>query len=196
MLGRSAVCPWPRPCRPVGCGLLPGLPVDARSDAATTRLRRCARPRRRHFILGPRPRRGGDGGRRGLFQYRGQRISGNRDRSLLCRSDHCLHFSPHRQCRRESGGCRSHDSGGAWARPANPDLRAGELSGDPVARHLAQIARARRDFGGRHAAADTAHSGFRTAEWRHRSRSRAAVRHPFPPRPGPHLAGSRRDGSR
>ncbi len=45
--------------------------------------------------------RGGDG--RGLLQYGHNRLSGNPDRSLLCRANHHFHLSPHRQHRRKPG---------------------------------------------------------------------------------------------
>ncbi len=48
----------------------------------------------------------GTRGRRSLLQHRDDRLSGDPDRSLLCRADHHLHLSAYRQCRRQSRGHR------------------------------------------------------------------------------------------
>ena len=53
--------------------------------------------------LGPRLRRGGAGGRRGVFPHRHDRVSGNHDRPVVRGAGNHLHLPAHRQCRREPG---------------------------------------------------------------------------------------------
>ncbi len=131
------------------------------------------------------------------FNTASHRLSGDPDRSVLRRSDHHFHLSPHRQRRRESGGCRSHDPGGARARPAHADHRRRRTIAPTQSLDAwLRVPRAHRDFGRRHAAADAADSRLRGAEWRGRLRSRWTARHPRSACSRPQLAGSRRDGSR
>ena len=73
--------------------------------------------------LGAAARRRGTGGRRGLLQHRDDRLSGNPDRSLLCRADHHLHLSPYRQCRDQSPRIsrpRHRPRAGSWCEPTSP----------------------------------------------------------------------------
>ena len=87
----------------------------------------------------------GTRGRRGLLQHRDDRLSGNPDRSLLCRADHHLHLPAYRQCRHQSRGHRDRrprrraasSCAAAITEPAN-------WRADPAARPLAQSASARR----------------------------------------------------
>src|SRR5205823_9571093 len=55
------------------------------ATAATARLQRGPGAGGWHGILGARPRCTGPGGRRGVFQYLDHRLSGDPDRSVLCR---------------------------------------------------------------------------------------------------------------
>ena len=64
--------------------------------------------------LGPRLRRRGTGGRRGVLPHRDDGLSGDHDRSVLRGADHYLHLPAYRQCRREprrSGGGQSARAG-------------------------------------------------------------------------------------
>ena len=106
----------------------------------------------------------GAGGRRGLLQHRDDRLPGDPDRSVLCRSDHQLHLSAYRQCRDERARISKRPPRRRAVCRPQQGHRAGQLARHQVARCLARSARAHRDFGRRYAAADPADPRSRTAQ--------------------------------
>ena len=98
----------------------------------------------------------GTSGRRSLLQHCDNRLSGNFDRSVLCRADHHLYLSAYRKCRRQSRGHRGDDTGRPRSRRANRANRAGQFPRRPIARSLARSARRRRALRRRHEAAHAA----------------------------------------
>ena len=66
--------------------------------------------------------------RRGLLQHQHDRLSGDPDRSLLCRADHHLHLPAYRQCRRQPRGHRDRRRrrrAAWWCASTSPSRRTG-----------------------------------------------------------------------
>ena len=166
------------------------------SDRPDARANRPPDPGRRNGAEGPRPGRRGQGGGRGLLQHLDDRLSGDHDRPLLCRSDHHLHLPAHRQCRRQRRGHRDRDAGRARLRARDRHHRAVELARRAVVRCLAEALQPARHRRHRHPPPDPPHPRRRRAQRRHRASPGWQVRRARPGQGGEGVARPRRHGPR
>ena len=189
-----------RPVRPVWwTGRTARRSAPLRWRRGADRRDRRPGPGRRSGILGPRlrrPYRRAGTGRRGLLQHRHDRLPGDADRPVLCRTDHHLHLPAYRQRRHQRGGHRGRHDRGARTGGEAGRHRAVQLAVGAASGCLAARAWDRRRRGRGYAGADRAHPRRRCAERRAGVSRRRPLRPAGAARAGRGMAGAGGHGPR